>query len=43
MQNEHIQKLIKTLHLFQELDPEMTIPQMLTFLNMEVIYLRKSY
>ena len=34
MKNNQIQKLIKALHLFQELDPEMTIPQMLTFLNL---------
>ena len=34
MQNASIQKLIRTLHLFQELDPEMTIPQMLTFLEL---------
>jgi hypothetical protein len=34
MENISVRKLIKALHLFQELDPEMTIPQMLTFLEL---------
>ena len=34
MKSADIQKLIKTLHLFQELDKEMQIPTMLTFLEL---------
>ena len=34
MKNEQVQNFITALHLFQELDPEMTIPQMLTFLEL---------
>ena len=34
MKNISVHKLIKALQLFQELDAEMTIPQMLTFLEL---------
>ena len=34
MKSADIQKLIKVLHLFQELDKEMQIPTMLTFLEL---------
>lgn len=34
MKNPEVQTLIKALRLFQELDPEMSIPQMLTYLEL---------
>ena len=34
MKNQEVQTLIKAMHLFQELDPEMPITQILTFLEL---------